>query len=119
MQTDGANNYDCTAFMSSVQAVFSAAGLRLVRHAIIEVGDGKNLEDQDFQVAQQDTNHAWTGGMDLLNAQGILDALNTGKALGIVNVGMDLGLRSAEPNAPGGRCTRPQLTGRAPRARHS
>lgn len=97
MQTDGANNYDCTAFMSSVQAVFSAAGLRLVRHVITEVGDGKNLEDQDFQVAQQDMNHARAGGMDLLNAQGILDALNTGKALGIVNVGMDLGLRSAEP----------------------
>ena len=100
MQTDGANNYDCTAFMSSVQAVFSAAGLRLIRHAITEVGDGKNLEDQDFQVAQQDMNHARAGGMDLLNAQGILDALNTGKALGIVNVGMDLGLRSAEPKNP-------------------
>ena len=90
MQTDGANNYDCTAFMSSVQAVFSAAGLRLVRHVITEVGDGKNLEDQDFQVAQQDMNHARFGGMDLLNAQNIIDALATGKALGIINVGMDL-----------------------------
>ena len=97
MQTDGANNYDCTAFMSSVQDVFTAVGLRLVRHVITEVGDGKNLCDQDFQGAQQDMNHARAGGMNLLNAQNILDALNTGKALGVVNVGMDLGARSAEP----------------------
>jgi hypothetical protein len=53
LQTDGANNYDCTAFMSSVMSVFTAVGLRLVRHVITEVGDGKNLCDQDFQGAQQ------------------------------------------------------------------
>eukprot|EP00966_Prymnesium_polylepis_P102759 2380775-Prymnesium_polylepis.1 len=37
------------------------------------------------------------GGMDLLDAQGILDALETGKALGTVNIGMDLGRRELEP----------------------
>ena len=100
LQSDGAVNYDCTAFMSSVQDLFIAVGLRLVRHVITEVGDGKNLEDQDFQVAQQDMNHARSGGMDLLNAQNIIDALATGKALGIINVGMDLGTRSAEPKNP-------------------
>ena len=43
LQTDGAGNYDCTAFMSSVHCVFKATGLRLVRHLVTEVGDGKNL----------------------------------------------------------------------------
>ena len=100
MQTDGANNYDCTAFMSSVQDVFKAVGLRLKRHVVTEVGDGKNLCDQDFQGAQQEMDHARAGGMDLLNAQNILDALETGKALGVINVGMDLGTRALEPKNP-------------------
>jgi hypothetical protein len=97
MQTDGANNYDCTAFMSCVQGVCAAAGLRLVEHVVTEVGDGKNLVDQDFQTAQQDMNHARAGGMDLLNAQNIIDALETGRALGVLNVAMDLGTRALEP----------------------
>lgn len=97
LQTDGANNYDCTAFMSSVMDVFTAVGLQLVRHVITEVGDGKNLCDQDFQGAQQVMDHARAGGMNLLNAQDILDALHTRVAPGVVNVGMDLGTRSAEP----------------------
>ena len=97
MQSDGANNYDCTAFMSCVQRVCAAAGLRLVRHVVTEVGDGKNLVDQDFQTAQQDMNHARAGGMDLLNAQNIIDALETGRALGVLNMGMDLGTRALEP----------------------
>eukprot|EP00966_Prymnesium_polylepis_P262318 6059165-Prymnesium_polylepis.1 len=37
------------------------------------------------------------GGMDLLDARGILDALETGKALGTINVGMNLGTRTLEP----------------------
>ena len=102
LQTDGANNYDCTAFMSSVMSVFTAVGLRLVRHVITEVGDGKNLCDQDFQGAQQVMDHARAGGMNLLNAQDMLDALNTREAPGVVNVGMDLGTRSAEPTRSSG-----------------
>ena len=97
LQSDGASNYDCTAFMDSVQRVFTAVGLRLQRQVITEVGDGKNLVDQSFQGAQQTMDHARDGGMDLLDAQGMLDALNTSKALGIINVGMDLGARSLEP----------------------
>ena len=68
-----------------------------MRHVVTEVGDGNNLVDQDFQTAQQDMNHARAGGMDLLNAQNIIDALETGRALGVLNVAMDLGTRALEP----------------------
>ena len=44
LQSDGACNYDCTAFMATVQTVFQAVGLRLMRHVITEVGDGKNIK---------------------------------------------------------------------------
>ena len=97
LQSDGAGNYDCTAFMDTVKDTFKAAGVKLTRQVISEVGDGKNLVDQSFQTAQQDMDAARDGGMDLLDAHGILDALETGKALGTINVGMDLGTRALEP----------------------
>ena len=97
LQSDGAGNYDCTAFMESVKDTFKASGIQLTRHVVTEVGDGKNLVDQSFQTAQQDMDAARDGGMDLLDARGILDALETGKALGTINVGMDLGTRALEP----------------------
>ena len=58
------------------------------------------MVDQNFQTAQQDMDAARDGGMDLLDAQGILDALETGKLLGTVNVGMDLGTRALEAKNP-------------------
>ena len=120
LQSDGASNYECTAFMHTVKDVFRGvhrptffdddelpalvpmppplpAGIRLTRHIVSEVGDGKNLVDQSFQTAQQDMDAARDGGRDLLEAQGILDALETGKALGTINVGMDMGTRALEP----------------------
>ena len=97
LQSDGACNYNCTAFMDSVKDTFKATGVRLTRHMVTEVGDGKNLVDQSFQTAQQDMDAARDGGMDLLDAHGILDALETGKALGTINVGMNLGTRALEP----------------------
>ena len=97
LQSDGASNYDCTAFMDTVKDTFKVAGVRLTRHVITEVGDGKNLVDQSFQTAQQDMDAARNGGMDLLDAPSILDALETGKALGTINIGMDLGTRALEP----------------------
>ena len=97
LQSDGAGNYDCTAFMDSVKDVFKGACVRLTRHLVTEVGDGKNLVDQSFQGAQQTMDHARAGGMDLLDALGILEALETGKALGTINVGMDIGVRGLEP----------------------
>jgi hypothetical protein len=97
LQSDGAGNYDCTAFMDTVRDTFKGAGVKLTRHVITEVGDGKNLVDQSFQTAQQDMDAAHDGGSDLLDAQGILDALETGRALGTINVGMDMGARVLEP----------------------
>ena len=118
LQSDGAGNYDCTAFMDTVKDIFrgrkktipalvatprvaeplGACGIRLTRHVVTEVGDGKNLVDQNFQTAQQDMDAARDGGRDLLDAQGILDALETGRALGTINVGMALGTRALEPD---------------------
>ena len=97
LQSDGAGNYDCTAFMDTVRDTFKGAGVKLTRHVVTEVGDGKNLVDQSFQTAQQDMDAARDGGSDLLDAQGILDALETGRALGTINVGMDMGARVLEP----------------------
>ena len=37
VQSDGANNYSCTGFMTSVQRTCEAAGFRLRRHAVTEV----------------------------------------------------------------------------------
>eukprot|EP00966_Prymnesium_polylepis_P037568 872251-Prymnesium_polylepis.1 len=45
VQSDGAGNYDCTAFMDTVKDTFKAAGVRLTRHVVTEVGDGKNLAE--------------------------------------------------------------------------
>ena len=97
LQSDGANNYDCTAFMVSAPRLFEAAMLRLLRHVITEVGDGKNLVDTDFQQAQMALNHGLDGGRDYEDAQGILDTLEANKTLGVVNVGMQLGARALEP----------------------
>ena len=97
LQSDGAQNYDCTAFMTTAPRLFEAAGLKLMRHTITEVGDGKNLVDTDFQQAQMSLNHGLDGGRDFEDAQGILDTLEANKTLGVVNVGMKLGARTLEP----------------------
>eukprot|EP00966_Prymnesium_polylepis_P113396 2621928-Prymnesium_polylepis.1 len=97
LQSDGANNYDCTAFMASVPRLFEAAKVRLCRHVITEVGGGKNLQDTDFQQAQMALNHGLDGGRNFEDAQGILDTLEANKTLGVVNVGMDLGARALDP----------------------
>lgn len=69
MQSDGANNYDCTAFMCSAPDLFNATSIKLRRHAITEVGDGKNLTDTDFQQAQSALNQGLDGGRDFEDAQ--------------------------------------------------
>ena len=102
LQSDGAGNYDCTAFMLSLERLFSAAGLRLVRHTITEVGDGKNLQDTDFQQAQMSLNHGKDGGRSFADVQGIVDTLEETKTLGVVNLGMELGNRALEPKGKEG-----------------
>jgi hypothetical protein len=99
LQSDGAGNYDCTAFMLSLERLFRAAGICLRRHVITEVGDGKNLTDTDFQQAQMLLNHAKDGGMSYADAQGILNALEANKTMGVHNVGMKLGTRALEPKS--------------------
>ena len=102
MQSDGAGNYDCTAFMLSLERLFAAADMRLVRHVISEVGDGKNLQDTDFQQAQMSLNHGKDGGRSFADAQGIIDTLEETKTLGVVNIGMELGGRELEPKGKEG-----------------
>ena len=97
LQSDGAGNYDCTAFLLSLERLFTAAAIRLLRHVISEVGDGKNLTDTDFQQAQMSLNHAKDGGGSYADAQEIIDALEANKTAGVQNVGMKLGARALEP----------------------
>jgi hypothetical protein len=126
LQSDGANNYDCTAFMASAPDLFRATNIKLRRHSITEVGDGKNLQDTDFQQAQMALNHGLDGGRNFEDAQvlraqslclnpilhcqtsfalapsilqGILDTLEANKTLGVINVGMKLGARTLEPKS--------------------
>ena len=77
MQSDGANNYNCTAFMCSAPDLFKATGIKLRRHSITEVGDGKNLADTDFQQAQSALNQGLDGGRDFEDAQ-VLPSLSNG-----------------------------------------
>jgi hypothetical protein len=119
LQSDGAGNYDCTAFMLSLERLFTAAGLHLTRHAITEVGDGKNLQDTDFQQAQMSLNHGKDGGLSFGDAQGIIDTLEETKTLGVVNLGMELGTRSLEPKGKEGPKPYKGIDAMYDRVRHS
>ena len=119
LQSDGAGNYDCTAFMLSLERLFKAAGLRLQRHVVSEVGDGKNLQDTDFQQAQMSLNHGKDGGRSFGDAQGIIDTLEETKTLGVVNRGMELGARSLEPKGKEGPKSYKGIDGMYARVRRS
>ena len=99
LQSDGAGNYSCTAFMTSLPRVGEVSGLRIVGHAITEVGDGKNLVDTDFQQVTMSLNQRLDGGADVETAQQILDNLDANRTVGTTNAAIDFAER-AEGKAP-------------------
>jgi hypothetical protein len=94
LQSDGAGNYSCTAFMTSLPRVGEVAKVRITDHAITEVGDGKNLVDTDFQQVTMSLNQRKDGGADVETAQQILDNLDANPTAGTTNAGLDLSART-------------------------
>ena len=94
LQSDGAGNYTCTAFMTSVPRVGEVAKVRITDHAFTEVGDGKNLVDTDFQQVTMSLNQRKDGGADVETAQQILDNLNANPTRGTTNAAIDLSARA-------------------------
>ena len=45
--TDGASNYDCSAFLLALRDISFATGMHLSRHVIFEAGEGKSIADSD------------------------------------------------------------------------
>jgi len=99
LQSDGAGNYSCTAFMTSLSRVGEVARVRISDHAITEVGDGKNLVDTDFQQVTMSLNQRKDGGANVETAQQIIDNLDANPTAGTANAGIELGTR-AEGKAP-------------------
>ena len=99
VQSDGAGNYSCTAFMTSLPRAGEAADVRIAEHHVTEVGDGKNLVDTDFQQVSMSLNQRIDGGADVETAQQILDNLDANPTAGAANAAIDLSMR-AEGKAP-------------------
>ena len=98
--SDGASNFTCTAFGTSLPRIFKAAGFTINQHVISEVGGGKNLTDTDFVHVQRSLDYERESGGAHENAGQILDALERHAVRGTVNVGMDLEGRANEPKGP-------------------
>ena len=97
-QSDGAGNFSCTAFTTSLPRVGETVGIRILELNITEVGDGKNLCDTDFQQVTMALNQRKDGGADIETAQQMLDNLDANPTAGTVNAGMELGsTRRLEP----------------------
>ena len=101
MASDGAGNFTCTALLTSLARMFKSCGARLYRHAISEVGDGKDLTDTDFQQAQSSLDQAKAGGGSVTSAVEIVEALDAFPTQGTANAAVDLGQRSQEPKGKG------------------
>ena len=98
--SDGASNYTCTAFGTSLPRIFKVAGHKIDQHVISEVGGGKNLTDTDFVHVQRSLDYEKESGGAHEDAQQIFDALENHGTQGTVNAGMDLEGRKNEPKAP-------------------
>lgn len=94
LQSDGASNYSCTAFMTSLPRVGDASRIRLIEHTITEVGDGKNLVDTDFQQVTMSLNQRLDGGADIETAQQILDNLDANPTAGATNAAIEFAARA-------------------------
>lgn len=105
LQSDGASNFSCTAFMLALpvmlqqalqkpdsDATIPPAQLPVIRgHLITESGGGKSRTDQDFSVVQRQLIEGWQHGDDIEDADDILrvlDKKNSRKYA--VNVKVDL-----------------------------
>ena len=94
LQSDGAGNYSCTAFMTSLPRVGEVTRVKITDHAVTEVGDGKNLVDTDFQQVTMSLNQRKDGGADIETAQQIFDNLNANPTLGTKNAAIDTSARA-------------------------
>ena len=64
LQSDGAGNLQCTAFMVALPRVGQSAGLQVLSHTITEVGAGKTKQDTDFQQVSLSLNQVRTLRVD-------------------------------------------------------
>ena len=96
VQSDGASNLNCTAFMCALPRCGQAAGIRIESHDITEVGGGKTKQDTDFQQVTLALNQYVDSGGSATNAQQIMEGLDANPTLGSVNAAIELN-RELEP----------------------
>ena len=64
LQSDGAGNLQCTAFMVALPRVGQSAGLQVLSYTITEMGAGKTKQDTDFQQVSLSLNQVRTMRVD-------------------------------------------------------
>ena len=60
--SDGASNFVCTAFGTSLPRIFKPVGHTIKQHVVSEVGGGKNLTDTDFVHVQRSLDYERESG---------------------------------------------------------